>query len=293
MSQDFDPLLEYSVEVAAAPPAHKEPGGHLEPPKAAESIKKPAQSVVVALDAPVPAATSEEDDAHRDLAQRVARLERLLDRSLLENTALKSDVATLVTTLDDIRKRLSRAETSPGHAMPAPVRGSRGRPIAAGAVLVAALGLAWSVISIATGDAPELPPVEWKPGEPATSPTPVVDASPPQVELQQPPSATPVLAPAGPPQAREAKAPRDPPVRPAPRTFAGYVGTLAIDADPAGEVFLNRKSVGRTPLRLEGLRAGSHLIWIERDGYRRWTRVVAVGADRISRVSATLDPLSR
>ena len=39
----------------------------------------------------------------------------------------------------------------------------------------------------------------------------------------------------------------------------------------------NRKTVGSTPLRVEKLRAGSHLIWIERDGYRRWTRVVAVG----------------
>ena len=37
---------------------------------------------------------------------------------------------------------------------------------------------------------------------------------------------------------------------------------------------------------LENLRAGSHLIWIERDGYRRWTRVVQVPADRVTRVSA-------
>jgi hypothetical protein len=46
-------------------------------------------------------------------------------------------------------------------------------------------------------------------------------------------------------------------------------------------------------MRLEDLRAGSHLIWIEREGYRRWTRVVAVAADRISRVSVSLEPLSR
>jgi hypothetical protein len=72
-----------------------------------------------------------------------------------------------------------------------------------------------------------------------------------------------------------------------------FVGTLTIDAEPAGEVFVNRRSAGRTPLRLDNLPAGSHLIWIEREGYRRWTRVVAVVADRVSRISASLDPLSR
>jgi hypothetical protein len=78
-----------------------------------------------------------------------------------------------------------------------------------------------------------------------------------------------------------------------PPRVVSYVGTLTIDAEPAGDVFVNRKRVGRTPMRLEDLRAGSHLIWIEREGYRRWTRVVAVAADRISRVSVSLEPLSR
>ena len=69
-----------------------------------------------------------------------------------------------------------------------------------------------------------------------------------------------------------------------------YVGTLSIDADPAGEVFVNRQDAGRTPLRLDKLRAGSHLVWIERDGYQRWTRVVQVQADRVTRLSAELEP---
>jgi hypothetical protein len=71
------------------------------------------------------------------------------------------------------------------------------------------------------------------------------------------------------------------------------MGTLSIDAAPAGNVFINRQPAGRTPLRAENLRAGSHLIWIERDGYRRWTRVVAVAADRVTRVTADLDQLTR
>ena len=71
-----------------------------------------------------------------------------------------------------------------------------------------------------------------------------------------------------------------------------YVGALSIDSQPGGEVFLNRESAGRTPLRLNNLRAGSHLIWVERDGYRRWTRVVQVPADRVTRLFADLEPIA-
>jgi hypothetical protein len=56
-------------------------------------------------------------------------------------------------------------------------------------------------------------------------------------------------------------------------------------------VFLDRQKAGITPLRLTNLRAGSHLIWIERDGYRRFTRVVQVPSDRVTRLSAELEPI--
>jgi len=51
--------------------------------------------------------------------------------------------------------------------------------------------------------------------------------------------------------------------------------------------------VGKTPVRAEKLKAGSHLVWIERDGYHRFTRVVLVPADRVSRLFADLEPASR
>ena len=70
-----------------------------------------------------------------------------------------------------------------------------------------------------------------------------------------------------------------------------YVGTLSIDAAPGGQVSINGKPAGRTPLRVANLKAGSHLVWIEREGYRRFTRVVPVPADRVSRVWADLEPL--
>ncbi|HET9705481.1 MAG TPA: PEGA domain-containing protein [Vicinamibacterales bacterium] len=71
-----------------------------------------------------------------------------------------------------------------------------------------------------------------------------------------------------------------------------YVGSISIDASPGGEVFVDRKSLGPAPVRLDNLRAGSHLVWVERDGYRRWTRVVQVPADRITRVFADLEAIA-
>ena len=69
-----------------------------------------------------------------------------------------------------------------------------------------------------------------------------------------------------------------------------YKGTLSVNADrPGAEVFVNRKKVGTAPVRVRNLRAGSHLVWVERDGYRRWTRVITVPAARVTRVSADLE----
>jgi hypothetical protein len=71
-----------------------------------------------------------------------------------------------------------------------------------------------------------------------------------------------------------------------------YKGTLSVAADaPGARVFVNRRQVGVAPVRVANLKAGSHLVWIERDGFRRWTRVVTVPAERITRVSADLEPL--
>lgn len=299
MPNDPDPLLSFFAEPAALDPSERtEPVSRGGPVGPAETTEKSTQSVVTPRDPSIPGAASGDEDAYRTLSQRVARAERMLDRSLVEIAALRGDLATLVTTLDDIRKRPSRVETSPANAAPPAARTSRGRPLLAAVVLMAGVGLGWGVMSLASDDVPERPPIESAPEEPTARPAPVVDDAPPRVDLETPPSAAAVAAPtvvspavAAP--VSTARPVRDPPARPLPRPDPVYVGTLTIDAIPDGEVFLNRKSVGRTPLRLESLRAGSHLIWIEREGYRRWTRVVAVAADRVSRVSATLDSLSR
>jgi len=69
-----------------------------------------------------------------------------------------------------------------------------------------------------------------------------------------------------------------------------YFGTLAVQSTPArAAVFIDRQQVGETPLQLPQVRAGSHAIWIEREGYKRWTAAVNIPASKITRVIAKLD----
>jgi hypothetical protein len=145
--------------------------------------------------------------------------------------------------------------------------------------------------------------------ERAAAPTPAAPAGP--APVAQPVTATPAPATQpvkGPPApaTQPVKAPPAPaaiipaavvtPARSAPERSprrVEYVGTLTIDSDPAGDVSIDRKPAGRTPLRAADLKAGSHLIWIEKDGYRRFTRVVQVPADRVTRLVAELEPVPR
>ena len=62
---------------------------------------------------------------------------------------------------------------------------------------------------------------------------------------------------------------------PTPKVAAAGVvqfnGTLAIDSDPPGAaVLVDQRPVGETMV-ISRSRAGSHLVWIERAGYIRWT----------------------
>lgn len=252
---DTDPLLEFSIEPGQA---------------------QPAAGVEVAPPVPVEHASAESIAA---MCARLDRLERSLDRSAVQVASLRSDVATLVGTIDDIKKRLSRR---PAHA---PVRLTpavkRPRaPAVAGAVLGIALAVwgwtSWSHDSmdvIATTSATTTATAA--PIAPEPSPAPV--AEPVAVIRAEAPAPTPV---------EHSLVARAVPIS----TRITYVGTLSIDAEPGGQVFINRKVAGRTPLSVRNLRAGSHLVWIEREGYHRWTRVVQVPADRVTRVSAELEP---
>jgi hypothetical protein len=71
-----------------------------------------------------------------------------------------------------------------------------------------------------------------------------------------------------------------------------FMGDLGVQSVPTGAaVFINQRRVGETPLQLTRLRAGSHVIRIEYEGYQRWTAAVLVSADKETRVSAELQPV--
>jgi hypothetical protein len=73
------------------------------------------------------------------------------------------------------------------------------------------------------------------------------------------------------------------------RRATEYIGTLSIRSTPdKAEVHIDRERVGETPLVLRRLRAGSHAIRIEHDGYQRWTAGVNIPAEEITRVTVTL-----
>ena len=58
---------------------------------------------------------------------------------------------------------------------------------------------------------------------------------------------------------------------------------------PGAKVFVDDKFVGTTPLNLSTVSAGDHTVWLERDGYRRWTSPVHVAAAERNRVTASLE----
>ena len=263
-TEEPDPLLAFSTETATAP--------------AVTAAPEPAvQPVAAPVDPPRPSTPSVPIES---LVARLDRVERALEESKARVTSLKSEVATLVRAVGDIRTAGAR----PVPAATPIVQGQRAS-FTASAIVGAVLGIAAAVfgwtylssdsdVSIAASPPPQQT-AQPLAVEPATEPAPalIADVSRPSIVSI----------------AHEApKAHHAPEAPQAPR----YVGTLSIDADPGGDVFLDRQSAGRTPLRLTNLRAGSHLIWIERDGFRRFTRVVQVPADRVTRLFADLEPLA-
>jgi predicted nucleic acid-binding Zn-ribbon protein len=71
---------------------------------------------------------------------------------------------------------------------------------------------------------------------------------------------------------------------------SSFVGNLSIASTPAGaRVFVDQRAVGVTPVVLNGLRVGSHVVRIEREGYARWTTAVTVSTVRATQVTAQLD----
>lgn len=82
----------------------------------------------------------------------------------------------------------------------------------------------------------------------------------------------------------EARAPQAEPAR---RTVPLL---LTVDSRPIGAaVIIDGRRVGRTPLTIEQITEGEHLVELEMDGYQRWTSTVQVRAGQGNRVAASLE----
>ncbi len=197
---------------------------------------------------------------------RVGQLEKAVERLTSEVLSLKLELATVTSAIRDGHlNQTTRRSPSPVVA-PAAIE-PRLRPSIAPAAIVVVLAvglLAWQLVAT-----PSPVPSIAQAGRAATQ------ALAPVVRAEAPPAEAP---------------PTEPPITPLVRPTI-YKGTLSVNADhPGATVFINRKNVGTAPVRVRNLRAGAHLVWIERAGFRRWTRVITVPAERVTRVSADLEP---
>lgn len=205
-----------------------------------------------------------------NLDERVGQLDDTVERLTSEVSALKLELATLVSALRDIQSQHStlRAPVRPQPRQPEPPS----RPSLAPAAIVVLLAtslLSWQLIF---GSRPDRLPGDQRNAIVETvraETTRPVGPTAPAIELQA----------------------EEPPITPLVKPTI-YKGTLTVNADaPGATVFVNRQNVGTAPVRVRNLKAGAHLVWVERDGYRRWTRVVTVPAERVTRVAADLQPL--
>ena len=193
-----------------------------------------------------------------------------IDRLTTEVASLKLELATLVSAHRDSQRqqrpsgvRLPVAKVA--KKVEPPVRPS---VTPAAVVVMLAVGLlSWQLIGTPRND---------RISAQSSRPAPAAPITPdPQPRIELPP---------------ESPATTEPPVTPLVRPTV-YTGTLTVRANaPGATVFVNRRNVGTAPVRVSHLRAGAHLVWVESEGFRRWTRVVTVPAERVTRVTAALEP---
>jgi hypothetical protein len=139
-----DPLLAFFEEGATPQPVESR-----EPAKRVEPLEN-------AQDPPTAGAS----EAHAELRRRLERAERQIDRTLIDITTLRSDLATLVGAVDDIKKRMSRppafadgsSEAGPAKPDPVAAEPSRKAPwrraIAAIGILLTGGAVFWGLLTL-------------------------------------------------------------------------------------------------------------------------------------------------
>ena len=75
-----------------------------------------------------------------------------------------------------------------------------------------------------------------------------------------------------------------------PVAAAEEYGTITVNANPFGTVFIDGAEVGTTPIILYRVKAGRHTIRVERAGYKTQTETVQVDANNPVRRGYTLIP---
>lgn len=202
---------------------------------------------------------------------RVNQLDETVERLTTEVASLKLELATLVSALRETQSAQARRRASVPVRPIKPGPPSRPSPApAAVVVLLATALLSWQLImgsrpdgAAQAGTMAATEPARVAESRVKPAPRPTIDTA-----ATEPP-VTPLVTP------------------------TVYKGTLSIAADrPGARVYVNRRDVGVAPVRVRNLKAGAHLVWIEREGFRRWTRVVTVPAERVTRVSADLEPVA-
>jgi hypothetical protein len=206
------------------------------------------------------------DDQSNSLGSHVGRLDESVERLTSEVASLKLELATISSALRELRAEQSGRQVPPVETPISIEPPSKPSLAPAAVVVLAATGLlTWQLIATPGPVRTVVPPVTTFASQSLPSTLPDQPSPfPPSTEPPITPLVTPTI----------------------------YKGTLTVNADrPGATVFVNRQNMGQAPVRIRNLRAGAHLVWIERDGYRRWTRVITVPAERVTRVSADLEPV--
>jgi serine/threonine-protein kinase len=68
------------------------------------------------------------------------------------------------------------------------------------------------------------------------------------------------------------------------------VAPLTVESRPAGaKVFIDGRLVGTTPLVLPDVMVGEHALYLDHDGYQRWSSAIRIVTTERNRVTASLD----
>lgn len=165
-SADLDPLLAFFAE-------------HIGHTGAAEGngSKSPQNQAEIAQSAEPAEPVEPREQVAGDLRHRLECAERLIERSMIEINTLKSDLATLVTTIEDMKKRQSRRDGGAPAARRQPAKDIDRVRAGLAAITLMLLGmLACGMAAIVIDDLPRPQTIEFESAEPATVPAPVIAA---------------------------------------------------------------------------------------------------------------------